>query len=145
MAPASVSYGSVPYSKRSGTVSGEGISLSGRRPSSTAGSAAKLNWPMGGKTGTTDDYTDAWFIGFDPDITIGVWVGYDQKKPIGDKATGTNVALPIWIDIMTGWVKRQRARLGEPPEFERPGNVVTAMTPNGAEVFLAGTEPGGKK
>ena len=49
----------------------------------TAAKAAALNWPVGGKTGTTDDYTDAWFIGFDPDITIGVWVGYDQKKPIG--------------------------------------------------------------
>jgi penicillin-binding protein 1A len=111
----------------------------------TANSAAKLNWPMGGKTGTTDDYTDAWFIGFDPDITIGVWVGFDQKKPIGDRATGTTVALPIWTEIMGSWVKRQRARLGEPPEFERPGNVVTAMTANGPEVFLAGTEPGGKK
>jgi penicillin-binding protein 1A len=111
----------------------------------TASSAAKLNWPMGGKTGTTDDYTDAWFIGFDPDITIGVWVGFDQKKPIGDRATGTTVALPIWTDIMSSWVKRQRARLGERPEFERPGNVVTAMTANGPEVFLAGTEPGGKK
>ena len=111
----------------------------------TANSAAKLNWPMGGKTGTTDDYTDAWFIGFDPDITIGVWVGFDQKKPIGDRATGTTVALPIWTEIMSSWVKRQRARLGDPPEFERPGNVVTAMTANGPEVFLAGTEPGGKK
>ena len=46
----------------------------------TAAKAAALNWPIGGKTGTTDDYTDAWFIGFDPDITIGVWVGYDQKQ-----------------------------------------------------------------
>jgi penicillin-binding protein 1A len=111
----------------------------------TANSAAKLNWPMGGKTGTTDDYTDAWFIGFDPDITIGVWVGFDQKKPIGDRATGTTVALPIWTEIMSSWVKRQRARLGEPPQFERPGNVVTAMTATGPELFLAGTEPGGKK
>ena len=49
----------------------------------TAAKAASLNWPIGGKTGTTDDYTDAWFIGFDPDITLGVWVGFDQKKPIG--------------------------------------------------------------
>ena len=40
------------------------------------------DWPLGGKTGTTDDFTDAWFIGFDPDITIGVWIGYDQKKTL---------------------------------------------------------------
>ena len=63
----------------------------------TASSAAKLNWPLGGKTGTTDDYTDAWFIGFDPDITIGVWIGYDQKRPIGPNMTGTSAALPIWM------------------------------------------------
>ena len=54
----------------------------------TAAKAAALNWPVGGKTGTTDDYTDAWFIGFDPDITIGVWIGLDQKKPIGHNQTG---------------------------------------------------------
>ena len=66
----------------------------------TAAKAAALNWPIGGKTGTTDDYTDAWFIGFDPDITIGVWVGLDQKKPIGHNQTGAEAALPIWIDIM---------------------------------------------
>ena len=51
----------------------------------TAAKAAALNWPIGGKTGTTDDFTDAWFIGFDPDITIGVWVGYDQKRTAGSR------------------------------------------------------------
>ena len=61
--------------------------LAGRRPArhGACGRDA-LNWPLGGKTGTTDDYTDAWFIGFDPDITIGVWIGFDQKRPIGDNA-----------------------------------------------------------
>jgi penicillin-binding protein 1A len=111
----------------------------------TAASAASLNWPLGGKTGTTDDYTDAWFIGFDPDITIGVWIGFDQKKPIGSNMTGTVAALPVWIEVMKSWVKRRRAQGTDPPDFERPGNVVTAITPNGPEVFLAGTEPGGKR
>ncbi len=60
----------------------------------TAAKAASLNWPIGGKTGTTDDYTDAWFVGFDPDITIGVWVGLDQKKTIGRNMTGAEAALP---------------------------------------------------
>ncbi len=46
------------------------------------------DWPLGGKTGTTDDATDAWFIGFDPDITVGVWVGYDLKKSLGSNAPG---------------------------------------------------------
>ena len=111
----------------------------------TAASAAKLKWPLGGKTGTTDDYTDAWFIGFDPDITIGVWIGYDQKRPIGPNMTGTAAALPVWINVMESWVKRRREQVKETPTFEKPGNVVIAMTANGPEVFLAGTEPGGKK
>jgi penicillin-binding protein 1A len=111
----------------------------------TAASANALNWPLGGKTGTTDDYTDAWFIGFDPDITIGVWLGFDQKKPIGDQATGTRAALPIWINIMKNWVERRRAALKEPPDFPRPGNVVVVMTDSGRpEAYIVGTEPTGK-
>jgi penicillin-binding protein 1A len=109
----------------------------------TAGAA--LNWPLGGKTGTTDDYTDAWFVGFDPDITVGVWVGFDQKKPIGNNQTGAVAALPIWTEIMRSWIDRRRATLPEPPEFERPGNIVVASTPRGPEVFIAGTEPGARK
>ena len=104
----------------------------------TAASAASLNWPLGGKTGTTNDYTDAWFIGFDPDITVGVWVGLDQKKPIGNGMTGTTAALPIWIDIMKPYIATRRAA-GTPPEFPRPGNIVFAE----GEVYIAGTEPGG--
>ena len=55
----------------------------------TAASAAALDWPVAGKTGTMDDYTDAWFIGFDPEITIGVWMGFDEKKSLGRGETGT--------------------------------------------------------
>lgn len=106
----------------------------------TAVSAASLNWPLGGKTGTTDDYSDAWFVGFDPDITVGVWVGHDQKRPIGPNQTGTAAALPIWRQIMAEWIASRRGE-GDPPQFERPGNIVTAETPAGSEVFIAGTEP----
>ena len=49
----------------------------------TGAAANALDWPLAGKTGTVDDYTDAWFVGFDPNITVGVWVGNDEKKPIG--------------------------------------------------------------
>jgi penicillin-binding protein 1A len=108
----------------------------------TAASARSLDWPLGGKTGTTDDYTDAWFIGFDPDITVGVWVGHDQKRTIGNNQTGTYAALPIWRDIMASWIERRREQLDEPPEFTRPGNVVVVPTARGPEVFIAGTEPG---
>ena len=117
----------------------------------TAGRAAALNWPLGGKTGTTDDYTDAWFIGFDPDITIGVWVGLDQKKPIGSNMTGAEAALPIWIDIMKAWIGDRK----EPPQFPSPGNIVFVTVDKGSgepavdgtpgaipEAFIAGTQPG---
>ena len=62
--------------------------------------AAKLNHPLGGKTGTTNDFTDAWFVGFSPSMTCGVWVGFDEKKTLGNKETGAVAALPIWMDFM---------------------------------------------
>jgi penicillin-binding protein 1A len=117
----------------------------------TAAKAAALNWPTGGKTGTTDDYTDAWFVGFDPDITIGVWIGLDQKKPIGHNMTGSEAALPIWIDVMKAWIGDRK----EPPTFDAPGNIVfVSVDPGGTstgegtpgtitEAFIAGTQPGG--
>ena len=66
----------------------------------TGASAKKLKHPVAGKTGTTNDYTDAWFIGFTPSVTCGVWVGFDEKKHLGDNETGGHAALPIWIDFM---------------------------------------------
>jgi len=66
----------------------------------TGFSASKLKHPLGGKTGTTNDFTDAWFVGFSPSITCGVWVGFDEKKSLGNKETGAQAALPIWIDFM---------------------------------------------
>ena len=58
--------------------------------------------PAGGKTGTTNEYMDNWFMGFTPQITCGVWVGYDLKAPIGGYSTGTGAAtaLPIWTEFM---------------------------------------------
>ena len=120
-----------------------------RRGSGAA--ALALNWPLAGKTGTTDDYTDAWFIGFDPEITVGVWVGYDQKKAIGPSQTGQVAALPIWIDFMRAYIGGRT----DPPTFEPPGNIVFVTvdrrtgrptdpdTPGAiAEAFIAGTQPG---
>jgi penicillin-binding protein 1A len=109
----------------------------------TAGRAASLQWPIGGKTGTTDDFTDAWFVGFDPDITIGVWVGHDQKKSIGNGLSGGVAALPIWMDIMKAWIDARRAAGADAPEFPAPGNIVFTTSDDGQrEVFIAGTEPG---
>jgi len=117
----------------------------------TGAKAASLKWPIGGKTGTTDDYTDAWFIGFDPDITIGVWIGYDQKRTMGPGGTGSDTALPIWMEIMKAWIGKRT----EAPTFEAPGNIIFMSVDRysggaalegipGAitEAFISGTQPG---
>ncbi len=68
--------------------------------SGTGAAAAQLNHPVGGKTGTTSDFTDAWFLGFSPSVTCGVWVGYDSRESLGEKETGARAALPIWMEVM---------------------------------------------
>ena len=109
----------------------------------TAAAAARLNWPMAGKTGTMDEYTDAWFVGFDPGITIGVWIGHDEKKPLGRNETGAAAALPVWMDVMRFVIEHRRDR-ANPPRFEVPPGVDFATLPSGeVEAFLAGTVPEG--
>ena len=107
----------------------------------TAAAAASLNWPLAGKTGTMDEYTDAWFIGFDPTITIGVWVGYDEKKPLGAGETGSGAALPIWMDVMRAYLDKNADRKTV-PTFDPPGNIVFVPVEGGQmEAFIKGTEP----
>lgn len=69
-------------------------------PHGTAHRAASLGRPLAGKTGTTNEQKDAWFIGFSPDLLAGVWVGYDERRFLGHKETGGRAALPIWMDYM---------------------------------------------
>ena len=117
----------------------------------TGARASRLGWPLGGKTGTMDEYTDAWFVGFGPDITVGVWVGYDEKKTLGDGEEGARVALPIWINFVRAHIDGREA----PEGFLPPGNIVfRSIDPMTGEVtepwstgalqesFIAGTEPG---
>jgi penicillin-binding protein 1A len=110
----------------------------------TGAAAASLDWPFAGKTGTVDDYTDTWFIGFDPNITVGVWVGYDEKKPIGGSSngeTGASAALPIWIDFMRTYIEKRGDRQN-PPVFDTPGNIAFVTLESGAtEAFISGTQP----
>ena len=107
----------------------------------TGAAASSLDWPIAGKTGTVDDYTDAWFIGFDPNITIGVWVGYDEKKPIGPGMEGSRAALPIWMDVMKAYIGEHGDRK-MPPQFEAPGNIVFVTLDSGiTEAFINGTQP----
>ncbi len=74
--------------------------LQGVATSGTGAKSNELNWPVAGKTGTTDDHTDAWFLGFSTRVVCGVWVGLDEKKTIFRGADGAKVALPIWVDFM---------------------------------------------
>ena len=66
----------------------------------TAVAASGLKLPLAGKTGTTNDFTDAWFVGFSPTLTCGVWIGYDEKKTLGAKESGAHAALPMWTEFM---------------------------------------------
>lgn len=89
----------------------------------TAVAAAKMPYPLAGKTGTTNDFTDAWFIGFSPSITCGVWIGYDEKKSLGDKETGARAALPVWMQFMNVALAGR-----DPGEFQTaPGVMDTAV------------------
>jgi len=116
----------------------------------TAASArGKLKRPAAGKTGTTNSHKDAWFVGFTPDLAMGVWVGFDDTRELGRGEQGARAALPIWIDVMSGALR------GVPPRpfSQPPGVVVQKIDPKtgllaqpGAvnaidEVFLEGTAP----
>jgi penicillin-binding protein 1A len=66
----------------------------------TGAAANQLHHPLGGKTGTTNNYTDAWFVGFSPGVTCGTWIGFDDRQSLGEKETGAKAALPMWMDFM---------------------------------------------
>jgi penicillin-binding protein 1A len=66
----------------------------------TGFAASQLKHPLGGKTGTTNDFTDAWFVGFSPSVTCGTWIGFDDRQSLGEKETGAHAALPMWMDFM---------------------------------------------
>ncbi len=122
----------------------------------TGRGARALGRPAAGKTGTTDAARDAWFVGYTPDMVAGVWVGFDDRQPLGAGEEGARSAVPVWTQFMREYVRARR-----PPaiEFPRPQGVVavmidpvTGLLPAPAdpsapppapieEVFLEGTEP----
>lgn len=84
----------------------------------TARAALSLKAPLGGKTGTTNDFTDAWFMGFSPAISSGVWIGYDEKKSLGSRETGARAALPIWTEFMKAALAgRDPGQFAPPPDL----------------------------
>jgi penicillin-binding protein 1A len=88
----------------------------------TATKAQELKRPVAGKTGTTNDFTDAWFIGYTPSIVAGAWIGFDEKVTLGDKETGGKAALPIWMDFI-----REIYKDKPPEQFEiLPKPTITA-------------------
>ncbi|HET6206321.1 MAG TPA: PBP1A family penicillin-binding protein [Terracidiphilus sp.] len=114
----------------------------------TGAGAAQLNHPVGGKTGTTSDFTDAWFLGFSPSVTCGVWVGFDSRESLGEKETGARAALPIWMTVMKQAIqgKDNEQFLGddgtEKPVLkavtEAPGKPGPASAPGAATPTAAG-------
>jgi penicillin-binding protein 1A len=109
----------------------------------------RLGRPLGGKTGTTNDFSDAWFMGFSPELTTGVWVGNDDNKSLGWGETGAKTALPIWRDFMKVALAPYPRRDFEVPdhiEFQRidrtSGLLADANTQNAYfQPFLEGTAP----
>ncbi|HEY0483817.1 MAG TPA: PBP1A family penicillin-binding protein [Kofleriaceae bacterium] len=114
----------------------------------TASAAAVLKIPIAGKTGTSNDARDTWFLGLTPDYAIGVWIGYDDNRPMGHEVGGTT-CVPVYVDIMKQMNQPAKA-------FPRPAHVVEAtidkqtglLAPDGApkgttmtEVFVEGTQP----
>jgi len=120
-----------------------------QHPHGTGRRARVLHAPLGGKTGTTNDQGDAWFVGFSPDVATGVWVGFDEKNVLGRGETGGRAALPIWIDFMRAALTGRRQHDFQPP----PGIVFARIDAKTGllaspdtqtplfQPFLEGTEP----
>ncbi len=111
--------------------------------------ALAVGHPVGGKTGTTNDYIDAWFVGFSPLYAVGVWVGFDRPQPMGKSETGSRAALPIWTEFMKNSLRGYKQRDFVIPQgvtFVRidadTGQIPTDSTKKTImEVFVEGTEP----
>ncbi|UCH95325.1 MAG: PBP1A family penicillin-binding protein [Candidatus Aminicenantes bacterium] len=124
--------------------------LRGVVQSGTGWRARRLPAPIGGKTGTTNEYTNAWFIGFSPSITVGVWVGFHEPRKLGEQETGSRAAAPIFVSFMEKYLEKYT----EPQTYRKPPGVVWCwvdkytgklLSPDCLHrfkgAFIAGTEP----
>jgi len=112
----------------------------------TGWKAKALGRPVAGKTGTTNEYKDAWFVGYTPNLVAAVWVGFDNTRPLGPQETGARAASPIWVTFMKNVV-------GDPADFPVPEGITTRVidpatgllsrdeTAGIKEYFREGTEP----
>jgi penicillin-binding protein 1A len=113
--------------------------------------AQAVGRPVAGKTGTTDNYTDAWFVGFSPTLVVGVWVGFDQQATLGRHESGARAALPIWVDVMKPFLAERSvenfvrpARVDQVPIDRHTGlraGLDTGCQDVIMETFLEGTAP----
>ena len=99
--------------------------------------AAGLDHPIAGKTGTTQEFNDAWFSGFTPDLVTVVWVGYDNPATLGDNETGAAVAGPIWHDYMASRLKDRPAL-----HFPQPPGVTMGQWDSGSGMVTDAFKPG---
>ncbi|HRD26821.1 MAG TPA: penicillin-binding protein 1A [Caulobacter sp.] len=104
----------------------------------TATPARVLGRPVGGKTGTTNEYRSAWFVGFTPQVVVGVFVGFDDNRSLGEGEVGGVSALPVFIDFMTEAVKGMPVEAFTPPKAAK-----FAVVGGQREAFRPGTEPRG--
>jgi penicillin-binding protein 1A len=99
-----------------------------------------MHHAFGGKTGTTNSFTDAWFIGFSPSVTCGTWIGFDNRQSLGDKETGAKAALPMWMDFM-------KVAVADKPDeqFSKPNapkkQLDVPVAPAGDETPVKATKP----
>ena len=99
----------------------------------TAVAASKMPYPLAGKTGTTNDFTDAWFVGFSPTLTCGVWIGYDEKRTLGEKESGARAALPLWMQFMNAALTgKDPGDFQPPPTSASPATAQKLDTPDSA-------------
>jgi len=115
-----------------------------------SGRAFAAKYPVAGKTGTTNDFTDAWFLGFTPSLTCGVYVGFDDHRTLGNKEEGARVALPIWLDFMGQIVKDKPADdFAHSPLLKSPDQIQEILASAAPERLLApamsAAEPGASK
>lgn len=122
----------------------KGVTLYG-----TGAAAGKLSANIGGKTGTTNNYVDALFVGFTDNLVVGTWAGFDDNRPLGYGETGGKTALPMWIDYMSSAISKYGAPEFLPPEgitnifiHKETGKPLPSGTEGFLESFVSGTEPG---
>ncbi|RLB07896.1 MAG: penicillin-binding protein [Deltaproteobacteria bacterium] len=123
--------------------------LEGVIKNGTGWRARGLGRPCAGKTGTTNEYTDAWFVGYTPDLITGVWVGFDEKKPLGRFETGSRAASPIWVSFMKKALEAKPVKNFPIPEgivFAKIDPTTGLLAPPGEkeaifECFKEGTQP----